>query len=162
MWQFTDGRGELTIFIHPSQPVPDLTDISEKTAADRTLGQDTLSPDTPVAPGFVFAQIGKSEVSGEAVVIGPGNREIPVVEFPPEPSAAASGHETMQTRMDRAADATPPAQVAPGDCAVGILVRKDVLYFYPLAAVTTDAEAETYREGAGSTDELIHELPFQS
>jgi hypothetical protein len=43
-----------------------------------------------------------------------------------------------------------------------MLVRKDILFFYPLAAVATKAEVESYLEGAGSTDDLIKDLPFQS
>ena len=160
VWQFGDRRGELTVFIHPGQPVPNLVDLSEKTMARITLEQTALRPERSVAPGFAFASIGKSPTTGSAVVIGPGNREIPVVESPARADSAEA--QTMKARMDRANDATPPAQVAPGDYAVGMLVRKDILFFYPLAAVTTKAEVESYLEGAGSTDDLIKDLPFQS
>lgn len=160
LWQFGDRRGELTVFIHPGQPVPNLADLSEKVADRAALEQAALKPEQAIAPGFVFALVGKSPTTGTAVVIGPGNREIPVV-TPPVAEAEESA-QTMKARMDRAGDATPPAQVAPGDHAVGLLVRQDILFFYPVAAVGTDEEIETYRDGAGSTTELIQELPFQS
>lgn len=160
LWQFGDRRGELTVFIHPGQPVPNLADLSEKAAERATLDEASLRPEQAISPGFVFALVGKSPTTGTAVVIGPANREIPVV-IPPDADAKEQV-QTMKARMDRTGDATPPAQVAPGDCAVGLLVRQDILFFYPVAAVGTDEEIESYRDGAGSTTELIHELPFQS
>ncbi len=161
LWQFGDRRGELTVFVHPGQPVPNLTDLSERAANHLTLGHGSLKPGQSIAPGFVFATVGKSPATGTAVVIGPGSREIPVVESP-DVATKRDRAQTMKARMDQAGDATPPAQVAPGDHAVGLLVRKEILFFYPVAAVGTDEEVEAYREGAGSTTDLIKDLPFQS
>ncbi len=160
-WRFDRGPGELTVFIYPGQPVPDLSTVSEKTAGGRTLDQTALESGAPVAPGFVFSRVVRSATTGGPVVVGPGNREIPVVETAVR-APDAPDPQTMADRMARTGEATPPAQVAPGDHAVGLLVRRDVLFFHPLAAVSTEAEVESYREGTGSTDDLVRELPFQS
>lgn len=163
VWQFGKQRGELSISIAAGSPVPDLAGISEGMAQTATLQAAALSPDQAVAPQLVFAAIQSAShsVGVHPVVIAPGHREVPVVQLG---SSVGVKTDTLdyQTQMKQSGTAMPPAQVAVGDHAVGFLVRTDVLHFYPLAAIDVPEEIETYREGAGSTADLIHVLPFQS
>jgi hypothetical protein len=160
VWMFAGGRGELMSYIYSGQPIANLGDLSEKAAAAVTLEQSALDPEQAVAPGFVFAKVGRS-ATGEPIVHGPGHREVPVISIAAD-EASNDVDQSMQMRMDRTEDAMPPAQVAPDDHAVGILVRQDILLFYPVIAVDTEVEVESYQEGSATTDDLIHELPFQS
>lgn len=160
LWWPFDGHKELTVFIYPAQAVPALAHLSEKATSALELDQSSLSPDTPVAPGFVFAPVVSSSATDTPVVIGPGHREIPVIAPPARPSDPEV--HSMQARMDQTNAAVPPAPVTPGDQAVGLLVRTEILSFHPIVIVGTDAEVHSYREGTGSTDDLLRELPFQS
>jgi hypothetical protein len=155
VWQGSEG-GELGISIAPDWPVPNLTRMSEGMVTTATA--HLSDPNQILAPQFIFAMIGKSD-AGHSIVKGPGGQEFPI--FMAEPSTAVESM-NIQDAMNRAKAAMPPAQVAPGDSAVGFLIRTDKSRFYPLVAVTTPEEIESYREGAGTTADLIHSLPFQN
>lgn len=163
VWQFGQQRGELSISIAAGSPVPDLAGISEKMTEAATVQAAALSPDQAIAPQLVFAAIQSAShsVGVHPVVIAPGHREVPVIQLGSN-SDVKTDTLDYQAQMKESSTALPPAQVAVGDHAVGFLVRTDVLHFYPLAAIDVPEEVETYREGAGSTADLIHSLPFQS
>lgn len=161
MWQFPDGQGELGLAIYPNMTVPDLAWMSERHLDSITVDGTALIRGQSIAPRFVFAAVTEGSHTKVPVVTGPNHREITLVESP-LPAAAKDDEAKMEQKMAEAGAALLPAQLAPSDHAVGFLVRMDVLYFYPLTAANLPEEIESYHEGAGSTNDLIQELPFQS
>ncbi|HEY8108496.1 MAG TPA: hypothetical protein VIF43_00550 [Patescibacteria group bacterium] len=154
---FSGKRGELTVSVTPNRPVPDLSHISERMALEATVPAAEAQPGQTVHPQFVFATAEPGEDG--PIVYGPGHRAISILRLP----EAAGKDETLDyaTKLQQAKKAMPPAPVRSGDGAIGFLVRTDVLHFYPLIGLPP-AEHEHFQEGAGSTDDLIHALPFQS
>jgi len=161
LWQFPDGQGELGLAIYPNYPIADLAWMSEEQMQALTLDGASLIRGQSVAPRFLFAAVTEGSHSRAPIVTGTNHREITLVESPAPPSTA-DDEAAMGEKMAQAGAALLPAQLAAGDHAVGFLVRMDVLYFYPLVAANLPEEIESYREGHGSTNDLIHELPFQS
>jgi len=161
LWQFPDGQGELGLAIYPNYPIADLAWMSEEQMQALTLDGASLIREQSVAPRFLFAAVTDGSHSKAPVVTGPNHREINLVESP-VPQSAQNDDAEIEEKMAQAGAALLPAQLAAGDHAVGFLVRTDVLFFYPLSAVNIAEEIESYREGYGSTNDLIHELPFQS
>ena len=160
LWQFPDGQGELSVAVYPNQPVPDLAWMTEPQVEAVTVDGTSLVRGQAVAPRMLFASVETGSHAEVPVVTGPNHREITLVESPAPAEAAGDG--SMQDKLQQAGAAILPAQVAAGDHVLGFLVRMDVLYFYPLAAVNIPEEVEAFKEGTGSTNDLIQELPFQS
>lgn len=161
LWQFPDGQGELGLAIYPNYPVADLAWMSEQQMDAVTLDGASLIRGQSVAPRFLFAAVTDGSHGHAPIVTGPNHREINLVESP-VPKAAANDDAEIEEKMAQAGAALLPAQLAPGDHAVGFLVRTDVLFFYPLTAINLAEEIESYQQGHGSTNDLIQELPFQS
>lgn len=159
---FSGKRGELAVSVTPGRPIPDLSGISERMMLEATVPAAQAQPGQAVHPQFVFATIEKGgEESGkdEPVVYGPGHRAIPLLRLSPGPAK----EEVLDyaAKLEQAKAPLLPAPVRLEEGAIGFLVRTDVLHFYPLIRVP-QAEHGHFREGAGSTDDLIEALPFQS
>ena len=158
---FPIGRrnAELVVSIMPDQPVPDLATMSD-TMVDAAIAHVTRGAKQTLTPQIVFATIRQGAHDAAAVATASG-RELPVVQLHPR---VAPIHEalTIEEQLQLAKVALPPAAVAPADCAVGFLYRDEILHFYPLLAVNLPEDIASYRDGSGTTTDLIQLLPFQA
>lgn len=160
IFPFAKRRGELVLSITPGQPIPDLAAMSETMVSAATIDAKGLKNKQTITAQLVFSSITAAAESG-LVAVTHAHRALPVLQLTMRQPTQASKL-TYESQMKLAENAMPPAVLAAGDHAVGWLVRSDVIYFYPLVAVNIPTEVESYKEGSGSTEDLVALLPFQS
>ncbi len=153
--------GEIVISIAPEQPICDLAGMGESMLHEAIIEATRLKAHDTITPQLVFAAIAKPH-AGETPVVHTGtNREVPVWQLL-DKTDHVEDDLSFQAAMKHAHAAMPTALVAPGDYAVGFLVRDEVLHFYPILTISIDEDVASYKEGSASTNDVIPLLPFQS
>lgn len=161
--RFSTGKraGELTVSIHPDMPVPDAAVMSESMTEAAVVEAVSLKDGELIAPQLIFGTVRKSTHDGSMIILTASGRELPVVQLAHALEGAADKMDYV-AQMRQADAALGPAQIAEEDHAVGFLYRTDVIHFYPLLSVTLHGDIDSYREGAGTTNDVIPLLPFQN
>lgn len=162
LWRSGKHLGELKVSIASDQPVPDLGQMSDSTLEAAVVPADKLSKDNPIAPQLVFGTARNPHHGNDLVVANHDGREVPVIQLGGKPQPKNAENVSVADHLEETRAAVPTAAIAHGDYAVGFLVRTDVIHFYPLLAVTLSEDIADYKEGTGTTSDVISLLPFQS
>lgn len=161
LFPFGKRRGHVVLSLAENQPIPDLAKMSETMITEATIGTSGLKPGSALAPQFVFASVVAPKTGDQSVVLSHAGQPIPVIQLAAKETNDRSTL-SFAAQMKQAQEAMPPAAAAAGDHAVGWLIRDHTLAFYPLVAVNLPQDVASFREGSGSTFDLMHLLPFQS
>lgn len=155
------GLGQLTVSIAPDQPIPDLARCSDAMIKAMVVDLRRINSNQAIAPQLAFADIRqKTESAGPTILIG-HRIEVPVTQLA-APTAATSDALDFSEHMKKAQAPMPTAAVAAGDHAIGFLFKTGKVEFYPLVTLNLAEDIEAFRNGYGSTADLLHLLPFQA
>lgn len=161
LFPFGHKTGEIVISIAPDQPVWDLAMMSETVFHQAIVDARTLQAHDTITPTLVFSAITNPHQGLTPVAVTATHRELPVWQLI-DKTHTKIDEMSFQAAMKKAHAAMLTAAVATGDHAVGFLVREEVLHFYPLLAVNIPEDIASYKEGSGTTNDVIPQLPFQS
>lgn len=152
---------QLTLSLTGNQPVPDLASMGDTMVKAAAVEAASLKDGAVITPQLVFATARKGQQSDAPMVSTASHREVPILQLDAGP-ARASDKLDYVAQLKLAEAPTPTAAMAAGDSAVGFLVGGTTIHFYPMIVVTLPEDLESYREGSGSTSDVLPLLPFQS